>query len=230
MTYGNYWCFQKLFYKGQDLAFHLNNRIFTLCAALISASASGSSMAQSPLENLLIGMKKIAERSERASAALKSNQQFADSSGSARAGFASVEGAEEPQATPTKISLPKDRKMAAAVDEAMPLIKKIVSMHRCMKNNGALRQWNFDAVPGVDMTSLNIPGMPKLRLPIEKMQYHDNNRCLNANVIDQFSMPADNALSFRAVYFASDSGETANFSYLFIKTDDGWKIKQFQQG
>jgi hypothetical protein len=160
----------KTFLQGAGLGFSFKQQNFyTLCRiALISASASGSSMAQSPLENLLIGMKKIAEQSERASAALKSNQQFADSSGSARAGFASVEGAEEPQATPTKISLPKDRKMAAAVDEAMPLIKKIVSMHRCMKNNGALRQWNFDAVPGVDMTSLNIPGMPKLRLPLKR--------------------------------------------------------------
>ena len=57
------------------------------------------------------------------------------------------------------------------------------------------------------------------------MKYHNTNKCVSVSTIDQWTMPALNALQFRAVYFADDSGETFNFYYLFKKSDDGsWKI------
>lgn len=216
------------------MAYHLNKKIFAVSVAMILSTASANTLAQNPLENFISGMKKITEQGEKDRAAIRNNQQPSDSSGPGLAGtrgnIASVEVAEEPQATPAKIAFPKDKKTAMAVDEAMPLIKKIVSMHRCMKNNAALRQWNFDAIPGVDMMKFVNVYWPKTGLPIEKMEYHDNNRCLNASTIDQFAKPAENALLFRAVYFAGDSGETDNFLYLLMKTDDGWKIRQFERG
>lgn len=205
-----------------------------ISAALILSSASGSIMAQNPVENFLSGIKKISEQGEKDRAAIRANQQASESSGSGAIGqngnFAPTEAAEEPQATPTQIVLSKDKKTAIAVEEAMPLIKKIVSMHRCMKNNASMRQWNFDAPPGVDMMKFGNVYWPKNNLPIEKMQYHDNRKCLSAKVIDQFAKPAANALLFRVVYFADDSGETDNFLYLFVKMDDGWKIRQLERG
>lgn len=214
--------------------FHFKNKIIGVSAALILSSASGSILAANPLENFISGIKKINEQGEKDRAAIRANQQVPEASSPGTAGkngnFVTTEVPEETQATPTQITLSKDKKTAIAVEEAMPLIKKIVAMHRCMKNNGDLRQWNFDALPGVDMMKFANVYWPKTMLPIEKMQYHDNNKCLSAKVIDQFSKPAENALLFRAVYFADDSGETDNFLYLFMKTDDGWKIRQFERG
>jgi len=43
-------------------------------------------------------------------------------------------------------------------------------------------------------------------------------------------MPALNALSFRVVYYADDSGETVNFAYHFKKVEDGsWKVEKFNR-
>jgi hypothetical protein len=43
-------------------------------------------------------------------------------------------------------------------------------------------------------------------------------------------MPALNALQFRAVYYADDSGETISYLYLIKKSDDGtWKLAQFNR-
>lgn len=203
--------------------------------ALALYAASSALMAANPIEDFLTGLKKISEQGEKDRAAIRARQQNPATAqqfvGTGQTGeLVIAEVAEEKQATPTQFTIPKDKKTAIAIEEARPLIKKIVAMHRCMKSNADLRQWNFDAVPGVDMTSFTNPYWPKVMLPIEKMQYHDNNKCLSAKVIDQFSKPAENALIFRTIYFADDSGETDNFLYLFIKTDDGWKIRQFERG
>jgi len=137
--------------------------------------------------------------------------------------------AEPIQSKPTEVVIPSDKRTEAAVEEAMPVIKRIVSLHRCLKNNSGLRQMNFEAVPGSDMSQYGVGWTLREGLPTRDMQYHDYNTCLRAQTLDQFSMPALNALQFRAVYFADDSGETASFSYLFMKTNEGWKIKQFSR-
>lgn len=135
------------------------------------------------------------------------------------------------QSKPTQLIVPSDKVVAAAMNEALPTIKKILSIHQCLKNSAGLRQMNFYAVTGVDMTRYENPYDSTIGLPIVNMKYHDKNKCLSVQAIDQWSMPALNALLFRAVYFADDSGETANFLYLFKKTDDGsWKIAQFERG
>lgn len=212
--------------------FRLRNRVASLAVSLVLSMISGSLMAASPLEDFLNGIKQITEQGEKDRAAIRARQQGIDSVRIAENGqtngLTTSEAFEEKQVAPTQIVIPKDKKTAIAVEEAMPLIKKIVSMHRCMKSNGDIRQWNFDAVTGVDMVS-NSWYSKKAMLPIELMQYHDNNKCLSAKLIDQFSMPANNALLFRAIYFADDSGEVDGFLYLFMKMDDGWKIRQFSR-
>lgn len=128
------------------------------------------------------------------------------------------------------LTIPKDKKIGAAVEEALPTIKKIVSIHQCLKHNSGLREMNFFAVPGMDMTQFGSRFNATIGLPIMRMKFHDKNKCPRVQVVDQFSMPALNALLFRTVYFADDSGETSSFLYLFMKTDDGsWKIKQLEQ-
>ncbi len=59
------------------------------------------------------------------------------------------------------------------------------------------------------------------------MKYHDFDKCLSVQAIDQWRMPALNALAFRVIFIADDSGKTVNFKYLLKKDDEGqWKLDQ----
>lgn len=87
---------------------------------------------------------------------------------------------------------------------------------------------NAYAVPGEDMAVYT--GGERFPNHTNFMKYHDRNKCVSVSAIDQWVMPALNALQFRAVYFADDSGETVNFAYQFKKMDDGsWKIAGFNR-
>lgn len=144
--------------------------------------------------------------------------------------IATVAQEEESNDKPTQLVIPKDKKVSVALEAALPTIKKVVSIHQCLRHSSGLREMNFFAVAGVDMTRFGNPYDPTIGLPIRGMKFHDKNKCPRVQVMDQFSMPALNALLFRAVYFADDSGETASFLYLFMKVDDGsWKIKQLEE-
>lgn len=129
----------------------------------------------------------------------------------------------------TQIIVPADKDVAAAINEAMPTIKKVLPIHACLIDSEGLRKMNFYAVPGVDMAAGHVNAYnPLVGLPIGFTQYHDKNKCLAIQMLDHWSKPALNALAFRAVYFADDSGETVSFLYLFKKVDDGsWKIAEF---
>lgn len=132
------------------------------------------------------------------------------------------------QSKPVQLIVPSDKRVAAAIDEALPTIKKVLAIHQCLKSSAGLRQMNFYAVTGVDMaeghSEYNSAGYPNTY-----MKYHDHNKCVSVQALDQWTMPALNALQFRAVFFGDDSGEVSNFTYLFKKMDDGsWKIAQFQ--
>ena len=155
----------------------------------------------------------------------------APSQGQQTGDFATAEQPEVSQSKPTQVIIPKDKRVAAAIDEAMPTVKKVLSIHQCLKNSAGMRQMNFYAVTGVDMAKGANEYYPLQGLPIGYTQYHDKNHCLSIKALDHWSMPALNALLFRAVYFAEDSGETVNFLYLFKKTEDGsWKIAQLEKG
>ena len=128
---------------------------------------------------------------------------------------------ESSQTTQIKMTVPNDSKVQAAVDAALPTIKKIVTIHQCVKAGGGMRLLNAYALPGVGMitdemgSTLNFPDSKTF------MKYHDRTKCISIRAIDNFIMPAFNTLEFRTVYFAEDSGETVNFNYQLRKTDDG---------
>lgn len=130
---------------------------------------------------------------------------------------------EEPDESKSKQKkplFPNDLKKSAAIDEALPYMEKPVALHRCMSDYDSVRLLNIYAVPGVQLMGLTT--LPNSSL---FMKYHDLNKCLSMRTIDQWEMPALNALTFRIVYIADDSGETVNIAYLFKKMDDGsWKL------
>lgn len=134
-----------------------------------------------------------------------------------------------------QVVIPSDKRVRSAIDEAMPTIKTVLGIHQCVRTHDSLRQLNFHALSGVDMikqtdSRYSYPNMdPNGRGTMGNgMKYHDTNKCVDIRAIDKFAMPALNALNFRVVYFANDSGETVNFNYSFRKVDDGtWKLAGF---
>lgn len=128
-----------------------------------------------------------------------------------------------------QLLVPKDQRTREAMDAALPTVKKVLAIHQCVKNWESLRLLNIYAVPGVDMARatdqrFSFPNAKNNGMGVN-LQYHDQNKCVAIRTIDQWTMPALNALNFRVVYFANDSGETVNFNYFFKKVDDGsWKI------
>lgn len=127
----------------------------------------------------------------------------------------------------TQLIVPKDTRTAEAMDAALPTIKKVLAIHQCIKTADSLRLLNSYAVPGVDLSHYLMKDYPNNE---SSMRFHDRNKCVSVRTIDQWAMPALNALQFRTVYFAEDSGETVNFSYLLKRQDDGsWKIASYRR-
>lgn len=139
-----------------------------------------------------------------------------------------AQSAEAAQGTPTQLIIPNDKSVAAAMDAAMPNIKKVIALNRCMKSGDNMRMLNFHAVTGRNFGDIgNSYSYPNR---IDEMRYHDRNKCVAARTMDQWSMPALNALRFRVVYFAEDSGETVNFQYEFKRVEDGsWKLDSLRR-
>ena len=134
----------------------------------------------------------------------------------------------DPNQPDTQLIVPSEPRVKTSMDEALPIVKKVLAIHQCIKDGG-MQQLNFLAVPGVDFTpqwGMN-GSWPNSSL---YMRYHDRNKCLSIRQIDNWEMPALNALTFRAIYFSIDSGETVSFSYLMKRVDDGsWKLAQIQR-
>lgn len=127
----------------------------------------------------------------------------------------------------TQLVVPTETRTRDAMEAALPTVKKVLSIHQCVKSPEGLLQLNSLAIPGVNILQQEAVG-PIYRFPNSEMymKYHDRNKCVSVRAIDNWSMPALNALQFRAVYFAEDSGETVNFGYLLKRTDDGsWKLQ-----
>lgn len=132
---------------------------------------------------------------------------------------------ETSQGKSAQLIVPNDKRVEAAIDEALPTIKKVLGIHPCLKDAESVRLMNIYAVPGVNLATGAWYLFPNNS---NFLKYHDLNKCVSVNALDQWTMPALNALQFRVVYFADDSGETVNFTYLFKKIDDGsWKVAHF---
>jgi len=144
-----------------------------------------------------------------------------------RDGYAMAVQSEGSQGKQTQLIVPNDKKTAKAMNEALPIIKKVLGIHQCVKDSESLRQMNIYAIPGNSMEHQGYFHATSYPNSDQLMKYHDRNKCVSVTTLDQWSMSALNALQFRAVYFAEDSGETVNFKYLFKKVDDGsWKIAE----
>lgn len=119
----------------------------------------------------------------------------------------------------TELVIPNDKATEEAMNAALPVVKKVISIHQCLKTQESQRLLNVYAVPGVDVS--NSPwGVPNNRT-----RYHDKSQCVDVKALDQWTLLALNTIGVRAVYFATDSGETFNLSYYFRKTSDGsWKL------
>lgn len=145
--------------------------------------------------------------------------------GGAQAGGMAMAAKPAGQSKPTQLVVPNDKRTAAAIDEAMPNIKKVLGIQQCVQDGSSLRLTNIYAVTGVDMSTVNGAWFPNQN---RFMPYHDKSKCLSVSALDQWTMPALNALQFRIVFFADDSGETVNFQSLYKKSDDGtWRVTAF---
>lgn len=173
--------------------------------------------------SLTLGLSGCAEDMRKMSAALEEFNTGVKS-GSAGSGAMAVQSAAG-QSKPTQLVPPSDKKVAAAMNEALPTIKKVLAIHQCVRENQSLRKLNFYAVAGHDLSAIGSDyGYAKL-YPLGYMPYHDQNKCVSVQALDNWSMPALNALAFRAVFFAEDSGETQSFMYMMKKADDGdWRL------
>jgi hypothetical protein len=218
----------------------LNVRTLGVVLGSVLFAATGAALAGNPVEDLLkkveSDFKAINDQGERERAEIRArHQREAD----ARNGNAVVaQATEQPKEAlpPIQFITPKDAKTNAAIDAALPMIKKVLAIHMCARttqkhgldSEGALLPLNTLAIPGVSISNNSYPHS----FPNSKsfMTYHDFAKCVSIRAIDQFAMPALNALTFRVVYFAEDSGETVNFGFLFKKADDGsWRIAQTPQ-
>jgi hypothetical protein len=135
----------------------------------------------------------------------------------------------------TQAVIPGDPKMKSVIDAAMPNIKKVLGLHQCMRYDSKhaglsaqnLRQLNKYGVVGVDFSKRT--GYIPAFLPMGLMEHHLSSSCVVVQALDTWTMPALNALSFRAVYLAEDSGETQNFTYLFKQVESGeWRLQEFK--
>jgi hypothetical protein len=100
-----------------------------------------------------------------------------------------------------------------AVQQAGPTIQKIVQFLACYPG--------FD--PGKYLGEYNAPNgtIRALMGPLPTMRYAPKTMCVNVVRMDNWQMPALNALSFRVVYQSSVSGETYSQGMTFQRQPDG---------
>ena len=139
------------------------------------------------------------------------------------AATAGVTLARQPNGTKKQIELvePTDKQTSAAMEHALPTIKKVLAIYPCLQHGSAMSALNPYAVPGTDMS----PYYYAASVPIMRTQYHDKNVCMSVTRLDSWTMPAMNILKFRSIFIADDSGETNNIFLLMRRMEDGqWKF------
>lgn len=158
------------------------------------------------------------------------NKSLAETNNSLLAGR--TMGAASGSTVESRVEVPNDQRVNKAFEAALPRIKTILGVHKCINHQDGLLLLNKEAAPGVQISAgqwewagSNFPNSQFY------MKYHNRAKCLDVRSIDQVSMPANNALSFRTVFFAEDSGETVSFGYLLKKQDNGdWLLGQRPRG
>ena len=146
-----------------------------------------------------------------------------NNAGTAANGLAAIAA---PQSFQTQLTVPSNKDVEAALNAALPTIKKVISVHQCMKSHDDYRPLSAYTVMGEERRVF--PTMEGgYFAPLEVTSYHDRNKCVSVRALDQISLLALNALKLRVTYLAEDSAETSNFAMLFVKVDDGsWKLRR----
>jgi len=132
----------------------------------------------------------------------------------------------EEKSAPVQLIAPKNKEALAAMYEAMPVIERVLGVHRCLRTQESLRLLNVYAVPGRDMTQMSANRIYEL---IPNSSYsHASGLCFSVSVLDQWVVLEKNSLQFNVTYIADDTGDRTRFQYTFKKTeDDLWKLETF---
>lgn len=130
------------------------------------------------------------------------------------------------QSFQTQLTVPPNKDVEVALNAALPTIKKVISIHQCMKSHDDYRLLSAHSVIGEERRIF--PTMEGgYFAPLQVSNFHDRNKCVSVRAIDQISLQALNVLKLRVVYLAEDSGETSNFAMQFVKGDDAsWKLRR----
>lgn len=108
-----------------------------------------------------------------------------------------------------------DRTRQLAKDAA-PAIAAYVEKLACVNDYSAARALNEFAAPGMQLVNQQM-----LTAPAMNAAYHDKSACLSVIRVHGWSMPANNALRFEAVYKADDSGQTVKVEHEAVRQPDG---------
>lgn len=108
----------------------------------------------------------------------------------------------------------KDKNLLAARAEAEPTIKKVIGTLACLSTS--------DVFPGKYVGPYLVEGVShRVSAPMSAMRYHPKEQCLNVARLDNWSMPAKNAIAFRVVYVSGASDESQERRYELVKQPDG---------
>lgn len=111
-----------------------------------------------------------------------------------------------------------DKLLITARNEAAPTIEKVISFISCYPDWSPSRYLQPYLMEGVEHSVL---------APMNGMKYHAKEQCLKVARMDNWSMPARNALAFRTVYASDVSGESKAYSYEVVRQTDGaWLFKR----
>jgi hypothetical protein len=109
----------------------------------------------------------------------------------------------------------QDKNINIAISEASPVISEFISMNACITGyNGSML--NRYAASGKLYASNNYIGAP-----VPKMRYHDKSSCASVLRIQDWKMPARNALRFEVSYISDTSGEVIKGNHEVVKQSSG---------
>lgn len=123
------------------------------------------------------------------------------------------------QALESQLRTPStDKNLLTARAEAEPTIKKVISTLACFPDMNPGKYLGPYLMEGVSYSVL---------APMSGMHYHPHEQCLNVARLDNWSMPAKNAIAFRGVYVSGPSDESKEYRYELVKQPDGaWLFKR----
>lgn len=113
----------------------------------------------------------------------------------------------------------QDARIAKARQEAGPAIEKVVHHLACYVGDPTSVRPELEVRRPI--ARLLSPDMGGMGWPGRFMRYHPADQCVSVRSMDEWGMPALNALRFRVNYISDVSGEVASSNYLLVKQSSG---------